>query len=120
MVDNQHCLVPVSKTTTALGGEIDVPTLQDKSSIDLPEGTQSGKTFRLRGKGIKRLRSSYPGDQQELLLLGRLCPTGAPPPCAQHVRGRRCQRPFSCPHNRNVLDTCMNLHARGVHPNFFG
>jgi molecular chaperone DnaJ len=54
--------VPVSMTTAALGGEIDVPTLQGKATIDLPEGTQSGKTFRLRGKGVKGVRSSYPGD----------------------------------------------------------
>jgi len=49
-------------TTAALGGEIDVPTLGGKATIDIPEGTQSGKTFRLRGKGIKGVRSSYPGD----------------------------------------------------------
>jgi molecular chaperone DnaJ len=60
--DDLHCQVPVSMTTAALGGEIDVPTLQGKAPIDLPEGTQSGKTFRLRGKGIKGVRSSYPGD----------------------------------------------------------
>ncbi len=60
--DDLHCQVPVSMTTAALGGEIDVPTLQGKATIDLPEGTQSGKTFRLRGKGIKGVRSSYPGD----------------------------------------------------------
>ena len=41
---------------------IEVPTLGGKAEIDLPEGTQHGKTFRLRGKGIKGVRSSYPGD----------------------------------------------------------
>ena len=60
--DDLHCQVPVAMTTASLGGEIDVPTLQGKATIDLPEGTQSGKTFRLRGKGIKGVRSSYPGD----------------------------------------------------------
>ncbi len=60
--DDLHCQVPVSMTTAALGGEIDVPTLGGKATIDIPEGTQSGKTFRLRGKGIKGVRSSYPGD----------------------------------------------------------
>ncbi|WP_372658333.1 molecular chaperone DnaJ [Hydrogenophaga sp.] len=60
--DDLHCQVPVSMTTAALGGEIDVPTLQGKATIDLPEATQSGKTFRLRGKGLKGVRSSYPGD----------------------------------------------------------
>ena len=60
--DDLHCQVPVAMTTASLGGEIDVPTLQGKATIDLPEGTQSGKTFRLRGKGIKGVRSNYPGD----------------------------------------------------------
>ena len=60
--DDLHCTVPVSFTTVALGGAIEVPTLAGKAEIELPEGTQHGKTFRLRGKGVKGLRSSYPGD----------------------------------------------------------
>jgi molecular chaperone DnaJ len=60
--DDLHCTVPVSFTTVALGGSIEVPTLAGNAEIELPEGTQHGKTFRLRGKGIKGLRSSYPGD----------------------------------------------------------
>ena len=60
--DDLHCRVPVGLTTAALGGSIEVPTLGGKAEIELPEGTQHGKTFRLRGKGIKGLRSSYPGD----------------------------------------------------------
>jgi len=60
--DDLHCTVPVGMTTAALGGNIEVPTLNGKAEIDLPESTQSGKTFRLRGKGIKGVRSSYPGD----------------------------------------------------------
>ena len=60
--DDLHCAVPISFTTAALGGEIDVPTLVGKAAIDIPEGTQAGKQFRLRGKGIKGVRSSYPGD----------------------------------------------------------
>ena len=60
--DDLHCTVPVSFTTVALGGSIEVPTLAGQAEIELPEGTQHGKTFRLRGKGIKGLRSSYPGD----------------------------------------------------------
>ena len=57
-----YCAVPISMTQAALGGSIEVPTLSGKVEIELPEGTQHGKTFRLRGKGIKGLRSSYPGD----------------------------------------------------------
>jgi molecular chaperone DnaJ len=60
--DDLHCSVPISFTTAALGGEIDVPTLAGKAAIDIPDGTQTGKQFRLRGKGIKGVRSSYPGD----------------------------------------------------------
>jgi molecular chaperone DnaJ len=60
--DDLHCQVPISFTTAALGGEIEVPTLSGKAAIDIPEGTQAGKQFRLRGKGIKGVRSSYPGD----------------------------------------------------------
>jgi molecular chaperone DnaJ len=60
--DDLHCTVPVGLTTAALGGTIEVPTLGGNAEIDLPEGTQHGKTFRLRGKGIKGIRSSYPGD----------------------------------------------------------
>jgi len=60
--DDLHCTMPVSLTTAALGGSIEVPTLGGKAEIELPEGTQHGKTFRLRGKGIKGVRSSYPGD----------------------------------------------------------
>jgi len=60
--DDLHCAVPISMTTAALGGEIAVPTLQGEAAIDLPEGTQTGKQFRLRGKGIKGLRATFPGD----------------------------------------------------------
>ena len=60
--DDLHCTVPVALTTAALGGSIAVPTLGGNAEIELPEGTQHGKTFRLRGKGIKGVRSSYPGD----------------------------------------------------------
>jgi molecular chaperone DnaJ len=60
--DDLHCEVPISIAAAALGGEMDIATLTDKVSISIPEGTQSGKTFRLRGKGIKGVRSSYPGD----------------------------------------------------------
>ena len=60
--DDLHCEVPVSFARAALGGSIDVPTLNGRASFDLPEGTQTGKTFRLRGKGIKNVRSGVQGD----------------------------------------------------------
>lgn len=60
--DDLHCEMPISFAKAALGGDIEVPTLNGKVSFTIPEGTQTGKTFRLRGKGIKGVRSSYPGD----------------------------------------------------------
>jgi len=60
--DDLHCEIPVSFAKAALGGEVEVPTLNGKASFTLPEGTQSGKTFRLRSKGIKGVRSGYAGD----------------------------------------------------------
>ncbi len=60
--DDIHCSVPINIITACLGGELEVPTLSGKATIDIPEGTQTGKQFRLRGKGIKGVRSSYPGD----------------------------------------------------------
>ena len=57
-----HCEVPVSFITCCLGGELDVPTLQGKARLKIPAGTQSGKTFRLRSKGVKSIRSHHQGD----------------------------------------------------------
>jgi molecular chaperone DnaJ len=60
--DDLHCEVPISMVAAALGGLVQIPTLGGKAEIEIPEGTQTGKQFRLRGKGIKGIRSSYPGD----------------------------------------------------------
>jgi molecular chaperone DnaJ len=60
--DDLHCEMPVSFSTAALGGEIQIPTLDGSARIKVPAETQSGKTFRLRGKGIKGVRSQQPGD----------------------------------------------------------
>lgn len=60
--DDLHCEIPISFGIAALGGEIEVPTLGSRLAFNIPEGTQTGKTFRLRGKGIKGVRASQPGD----------------------------------------------------------
>ena len=60
--DDLHCEMPISFATAALGGEIAIPTLDSSAKIRIPVETQSGKTFRLRGKGIKGVRSHQPGD----------------------------------------------------------
>ncbi|MDD5181084.1 MAG: molecular chaperone DnaJ [Gallionellaceae bacterium] len=57
-----HCEMPVSFAVAALGGEIEIPTLDGSARIKIPPETQSGKTFRLRGKGIKGVRSPTYGD----------------------------------------------------------
>jgi molecular chaperone DnaJ len=59
---NLHCEMPISFTTATLGGEIEVPTLGGAAKMRVPAETQTGAVFRLRGKGIKPLRGSEPGD----------------------------------------------------------
>ena len=59
---NLHCEMPISFSTAALGGEIEVPTLGGSAKMKIPAETQTGAVFRLRGKGIKPLRSSEQGD----------------------------------------------------------
>lgn len=59
---NLHCEVPISIGDAALGGEIDVPTLDGRVKLKVPPGTQSGKLFRLRGKGVVPVRGGGPGD----------------------------------------------------------
>ncbi len=56
------CEVPVSFGKLVLGTEIEVPTLKEKIKLKIPAGTQSGKVFTFRGKGIPRLNSHYRGD----------------------------------------------------------
>ena len=60
--DDLHCEMPISFTTAALGGEIEIPTLDGAAGIRIPPETQSAKVFRLRGKGIRNVRSHAPGD----------------------------------------------------------
>jgi molecular chaperone DnaJ len=60
--DDLRCEMPISYTQAALGGEIDIPTLEGSAKIKVPPETQTGQVFRLRGKGIKGVRSSSPGD----------------------------------------------------------
>jgi molecular chaperone DnaJ len=57
-----HCEMPVSITAAALGGDIEISTLEGSAKIRVPAETQSGKVFRLRGKGIKGVRSQLYGD----------------------------------------------------------
>ena len=65
--DNLYCEVPISFSIAALGGEIDVPTLEGKAHLKVPAGTQGGQMFKLRSKGIVNVNGSDRGD-----LLARL------------------------------------------------
>lgn len=59
---NLYCEVPISIVDAALGGELEIPTLEGRVKLRIPEETQSGKMFRLRGKGVAPVRGGAPGD----------------------------------------------------------
>lgn len=61
--DDLYCQIPIKFTLAALGGSIDVPTLNGRATLKIPAGTQSGTTFRMRKKGIVSLRGYGNGDQ---------------------------------------------------------
>jgi len=60
--DDLFCQIPIRFSTAALGGELKVPTLQGHAMLKVPAETQTGKVFKLRGKGVKSVRSSSAGD----------------------------------------------------------
>lgn len=60
--DDLHCEMPIDFVTAALGGEIEIPTLNGAAKLKIPVETQSGRIFRLRGKGIENVRTHSPGD----------------------------------------------------------
>ncbi len=57
-----YCEVPISFADAALGGELEVPTLEGRVKLKIPPETQTGKLFRLRGKGVSPVRGGGPGD----------------------------------------------------------
>jgi molecular chaperone DnaJ len=57
-----HCEMPISFATAALGGELEIPTLDGQATINIPTETQTGQVFRLRNKGIRPVRASAAGD----------------------------------------------------------
>ena len=59
---NLHCEIPINIALASLGGDVEVPTLNGKVSLTIPAETQTGKVFRLKGKGVKSLRGSTIGD----------------------------------------------------------
>lgn len=60
--NNLYCEVPINFTMAALGGEIEVPTLDGRVKLKIPPETQSGKLFRIRGRGVKSVQNRNQGD----------------------------------------------------------
>ncbi len=60
--DDLHCVMPISFPQAALGTELEIETLEGSASIKIPEGTQNGKAFKLKGKGVPHLNSHGKGD----------------------------------------------------------
>jgi len=60
--ENLYCEVPIRFSMAALGGEVNVPTLEGKATLKIPAGTQGGTLFKLRGKGVPTLNSTSRGD----------------------------------------------------------
>ncbi|MDG2088796.1 MAG: molecular chaperone DnaJ [Arenicellaceae bacterium] len=60
--DDLHCDVPIAFAILALGGELEVPTLDGRAKLKIPAGTQSSKVFRLRSKGVTNVRHGHTGD----------------------------------------------------------
>jgi len=67
--DDILCEVPIMFPIAAIGGEIQVPTLNGKVNLKIPAGTQSGTIFRLRGKGIRNLRGYGTGDEHVRIII---------------------------------------------------
>jgi molecular chaperone DnaJ len=60
--DDLHCVMPISFPQATLGTELQIETLEGPATIKVPEGTQSGREFKLRGKGVPHLNESGKGD----------------------------------------------------------
>jgi molecular chaperone DnaJ len=60
--DDLYCEVPIHFATAALGGELEIPTLNGQVKLKIPTETQTGRMFRLKGKGVKSVRSHSQGD----------------------------------------------------------
>ena len=112
---NIHCRVPISITTAALGGTIEVPTVEgSRTKVTVPAGTQSGHQFRLRGKGMTVLRSPLRGDMYvEAVRRDAGQPDQAPAGIAARIREGRRQRQAptrkakaSSPGSRNSSRIC--------------
>jgi len=106
-----HCEVPVSFVQAALGAEIEVPTLEGKVKMTIPEGTQSGKVLRLRGKGVPPLRPRSEPSQLDKLRGDLYVRIFVEVPTKLNQRQRQLLEEFAAesgddasPHTRSFLD----------------
>ena len=105
--------VPIDFVTAALGGEIEIPTLSGAVKLQIPAETQSGKLFRLRGRGVKALRSGAVGDL--------LCRVNVETPVKLTHEQKELLRSFDglikkggkthSPHSRSWFDSVKNFFA---------
>ncbi len=97
------CEVPTTVPIAALGGEVEVPTLEGRATLKIPAGTQQGKVFRLRGKGLPHLRGGGRGDL--LVHLAIEIPTHLTPAQRKLFEElARSQQPHNTPHLSSFLD----------------
>jgi len=106
-----HCEVPVSFVQASLGAEIEVPTLEGKVKMTIPEGTQSGKVLRLRGKGVPPLRPRSDPSQLDRLRGDLYVRIFVEVPTKLNQRQRQLLEEFAAesgdevsPHTRSFLD----------------
>jgi molecular chaperone DnaJ len=102
------CEVPISFPQAALGCEVEVPTLEGKVTVKIPEGTPSGKVLRLRGKGIAALQGYSRGDQLVVVKVET--------PTKLNKRQRELLEQFACeiggdchPQQKSFLDKVMDI-----------
>ncbi|XPE66842.1 DnaJ C-terminal domain-containing protein [Shigella flexneri] len=86
--NNLYCEVPINFAMAALGGEIEVPTLDGRVKLKAPGETQTGKLFRMRGKGVKSVRGGAQGD----LLCRVVVETRRPEPEAETAAARAARK----------------------------
>ncbi len=93
-----HCEMPISFATAALGGELEVPTLDGRVILKIPQETQTGKVFRLRGKGVRSVRGRGVGDL--------ICHVVVETPVKLSAKQRELLREFEC-----TMTECGDKHS---------
>ncbi len=103
--NNLYCEVPINFTMAALGGEIEVPTLDGRVNLKIPGETQTGKLFRMRGKGVKSARGGAQGDLLCRVVVETPVGLNEAEAAAERVAGelRRSDRENNSPRSKSFL-----------------